>query len=57
MMPASKKYTVNDLQAHGEKGNLWILLHGKVHDVSKFYLEHPYVTHTHERHTRGLARG
>ena len=42
-MSTGKKYTISDLKTHGEKGNLWVLLHGKVHDVSKFYLDHPWV--------------
>jgi cytochrome b involved in lipid metabolism len=40
-MPSTKKYSYKDLEAHSERGNLWIVIHGKVHDASKFYLDHP----------------
>ncbi|PVG00502.1 putative cytochrome b5 [Serendipita vermifera] len=38
---AEKIVTYEEFAAHQQRDNLWILLHGKVYDVSKFLDEHP----------------
>ncbi|CAG8540585.1 11837_t:CDS:2 [Acaulospora colombiana] len=38
---AEKVVTYEEFAAHQQRDNLWILLHGKVYDVSKFLDEHP----------------
>ncbi|CAG7848297.1 SubName: Full=Probable cytochrome b5 {ECO:0000313/EMBL:CCA73418.1} [Serendipita indica DSM 11827] len=38
---AEKTVTFEEFQAHQQRENLWILLHGKVYDVAKFLDEHP----------------
>ncbi|KAH7887488.1 cytochrome b5-like heme/steroid binding domain-containing protein [Phlebopus sp. FC_14] len=37
----AKVITLADLQAHNSKESLYVLLHGKVYDVTKFIDEHP----------------
>ncbi|KAI0034093.1 cytochrome b5 [Vararia minispora EC-137] len=37
----SNVITYEDLKAHSKKDSLWVLLHGKVYDVTKFIDEHP----------------
>lgn len=37
----SKKYTVADLKAHTSETSCYLLVHGKVHDVTEFLDEHP----------------
>lgn len=39
--PASKVYTLADLKAHSTEADCWILVHGKVYDVTAFLDEHP----------------
>jgi len=38
---ASKTVTIDDLRAHKTKESFYILVHGKVYDVTKFIDEHP----------------
>ena len=38
---ATKKITVEELRQHSKKNDLYILVHGKVYDVTKFIDEHP----------------
>jgi len=40
-MADEKTVTLEELKEHTSKDNLWVLLHGKVYDVSKFLDEHP----------------
>lgn len=37
----SKKITMEQLKEHGSHDDLWLLIDGKVYDVSKFLDEHP----------------
>ena len=39
--PSSKVYTLADLKAHATEADCWILVHGKVYDVTAFLDEHP----------------
>ncbi|EIW69133.1 cytochrome b5 [Tremella mesenterica] len=38
---AIKTYTMEQLKEHGSKESLWMLLHDKVYDVTRFMDEHP----------------
>jgi len=38
---ASKVITLDELREHTTKEDIWVLLHGKVYDVTKFIDEHP----------------
>jgi len=38
---STKVVTLNELREHTTKDSLWVLLHGKVYDVTKFIDEHP----------------
>ncbi|KAI9513358.1 cytochrome b5-like heme/steroid binding domain-containing protein [Russula earlei] len=38
---ATKIITLEELREHTTKDSLWVLLHGKVYDVTKFIDEHP----------------
>ncbi|KAI0304047.1 cytochrome b5 [Russula brevipes] len=38
---STKIVTLNELREHTTKDSLWVLLHGKVYDVTKFIDEHP----------------
>ncbi|KAF8646364.1 hypothetical protein AX16_007230 [Volvariella volvacea WC 439] len=38
---ASKNVTVEELRAHKSKDSMYVLIHGKVYDVTKFLDEHP----------------
>ncbi|KAF9534628.1 cytochrome b5-like heme/steroid binding domain-containing protein [Crepidotus variabilis] len=40
-MSDGKVITLNELRAHKSKDSFYILLHGKVYDVTKFIDEHP----------------
>jgi len=40
-MSDEKTITAEEIKAHTSKDSLWILLHGKVYDVTKFLDEHP----------------
>lgn len=58
----AKQYTIEQLKEHNSRDSLWMLLHGKVYDVTKFMDEvsfsvwHRSALHTErERETRGLA--
>lgn len=37
----TKKYGVSEVSRHNQASDLWIALHGKVYDVTKFLKEHP----------------
>ena len=39
--PAKKLYTLADLKAHASEAACWVLIHGKVYDVTPFLDEHP----------------
>eukprot|EP01091_Cochliopodium_minus_P016134 TRINITY_DN5950_c0_g1_i1.p1 TRINITY_DN5950_c0_g1~~TRINITY_DN5950_c0_g1_i1.p1 ORF type:complete len:137 (+),score=41.50 TRINITY_DN5950_c0_g1_i1:2-412(+) len=36
-----KEYTMDDLKKHNKEGDLWILIKGKIYDVSEFMIDHP----------------
>ncbi|KAI0307128.1 cytochrome b5 [Multifurca ochricompacta] len=38
---ASKVVTLDELRQHTTKENIWVLVNGKVYDVTKFIDEHP----------------
>merc|ERR1712023_36980 len=38
---ADKTYTVEEVAKHNKEGDLWVSLHGKVLDITKFLDEHP----------------
>ncbi|MCO5589662.1 hypothetical protein L7F22_043630 [Adiantum nelumboides] len=40
-MSESKKITMDEVNKHKSQGDLWLIVHGKVYDVSKFMDEHP----------------
>ncbi|KAI0082487.1 cytochrome b5 [Panus rudis PR-1116 ss-1] len=40
-MSSAKVVTYEELKAHSSKDSIWILLHEKVYDVTKFIDEHP----------------
>jgi len=40
-MAAERKVTLEELNEHNKTGDLWIVVHGKVYDVSDFMDEHP----------------
>ncbi|ORX50111.1 cytochrome b5 [Hesseltinella vesiculosa] len=37
----SKVYSFEDVKAHQTKGDLWVVIHNKVYDITEFVLEHP----------------
>ena len=37
----SQKYTVDEVTKHTEPNDVWLALHGKVYDITKFLKEHP----------------
>lgn len=39
----SKEFTYQDVAEHNTKKDLFLVIHGKVYDSSKFVDEHPYV--------------
>ena len=39
--PAKKLYTLADLKAHATEASCWVLIRGKVYDVTPFLDEHP----------------
>lgn len=39
--PTKKPYTLADLKAHVSEASCWVLIHGKVYDVTPFLDEHP----------------
>jgi len=41
MVTAEKVVTLEELREHTTKDNIWLLLEGKVYDVTKFLEEHP----------------
>ena len=59
---AKKPYTLADLRAHAKEADCWILVHGKVYDVTPFLDEHPggfdiIVSNTGEERGRGGGGG
>lgn len=40
-MTEVKTYTLDEIAEHKNKNSVWILIHGKVFDVTKFLEEHP----------------
>ena len=62
-VPAKKLYTLADLKAHATEASCWVLIHGKVYDVTPFLDEHPggfdiILSSTGKREGgRGVARG
>ncbi|KAJ8686335.1 hypothetical protein QAD02_022129 [Eretmocerus hayati] len=37
----SQRFTPDDVSSHNSADDLWMVLHGKVYDVTKFLKEHP----------------
>jgi cytochrome b involved in lipid metabolism len=37
----SKVYTLDEVRKHCHKNDLWIVIHGKVYDITSFLEEHP----------------
>ncbi|CAO3625232.1 unnamed protein product [Cunninghamella blakesleeana] len=37
----SQVYTLAQVNEHQSKGDLWLVVHNKVYDITKFVLEHP----------------
>lgn len=37
----ARKVTWDEVKAHSSESNLWLVLHGKVYDVSGYISEHP----------------
>lgn len=55
---AEKELTFKDVADHNTKKDLWLVIHDKVYDISKFVDEHPYVVprpclHSAPHHPRG----
>jgi cytochrome-b5 reductase len=38
---AEKEYSIGEIEKHNKKEDLWLVIVGKVYDVTKFSLEHP----------------
>ena len=39
--PGASTYTMEEVARHGTKGDAWMVIHGKVYDVSEFASIHP----------------
>jgi len=39
--PEPKEFTADEVKAHNKPGDSWIILDGKVYDVSEYMHEHP----------------
>jgi len=39
--PAQKSYTMNEVASHANKNDCWLVIDGKVYDVTKFIPDHP----------------
>lgn len=42
-MSADKEFTYQDVAAHNTKKDVFVVIHDKVYDCTKFVDEHPYV--------------
>ena len=42
-MSADKEYTYQDVAAHNTKKDVFVVIHDKIYDCTKFIDEHPYV--------------
>lgn len=42
-MAETKTFSMAEVAAHAEKDNIYLVVHDKVYDCSKFVEEHPYV--------------
>ena len=40
----SNEYTYSQVSEHETKGDLWMVIHDKIYNASKFIDEHPYVS-------------
>ncbi|KAJ1845125.1 hypothetical protein LPJ73_004954 [Coemansia sp. RSA 2703] len=40
-MSETKSYTAAEIKQHDKRDDIWIVVHGKVYDVTKFLDEHP----------------
>ncbi|XP_037032100.1 cytochrome b5 isoform X3 [Bradysia coprophila] len=40
-MSTAKKYTFAEVKEHNKPSDLWVVIHDKVYDVTKFLHEHP----------------
>ncbi|KAI9037572.1 cytochrome b5 [Aspergillus affinis] len=40
-MTTTKEFTLDDVNAHKSKTDLWVAIHGKVYDVTKYIKDHP----------------
>ncbi|KAJ2671843.1 Cytochrome b5 [Coemansia spiralis] len=40
-MPETKSFTAKEIAKHCTRDDIWIVVHGKVYDVTKFLDEHP----------------
>jgi len=38
---ADKKYSMEEVKKHNKYSDLWVVIHGKVYDITKFVEEHP----------------
>ncbi|KAI9933195.1 hypothetical protein ASPWEDRAFT_114552 [Aspergillus wentii DTO 134E9] len=38
---ANKVYTLNEIKSHNTKQDLWVVIHGKVYDITKYTRDHP----------------
>jgi cytochrome-b5 reductase len=36
-----KKYTMKEIEEHNKDDDVWVIVHDKVYDLSKFYKNHP----------------
>ncbi|PKA66727.1 Cytochrome b5 isoform A [Apostasia shenzhenica] len=41
MAVGSKKYSVSEISGHTSKDDCWLIIHGKVYDVTDFLEDHP----------------
>ncbi|CAB4025555.1 cytochrome b5 type B [Paramuricea clavata] len=41
MSSTKRLFTLKEISKHNSPGNIWIVVHGKVYNISKFITEHP----------------